>query len=115
MRLPTPMEALGLIIVLLVALSVYRAHRDTTVNFSLLDLLMQNGRVDRIACVTMGTWFALVYVFVGTYIDGKMTEGLYTAFGGLCFAPMIAKMFSGSTSTTVVAQSSSTEITQEKK
>ena len=46
---------------------------------------------------------------------GITAPSLYTAFGGLCFAPMIAKMFSGSTSTTVVAQSSSTEITQEKK
>jgi hypothetical protein len=32
-------------------------------------------------------------VFVGLYHDGKMTEGLLMAYGGLCFAPMIAKMF----------------------
>ena len=94
MRYPTTSEAIAITIILLVVLSLYRLHKNPTVNFDVFDLLMENGKVSRIACITMGTWVALVSVSFGTYLDGKMTEGLYTAFGGLCFAPMIARMFS---------------------
>ena len=110
MRYPTVPESVALIIILLVALSVYRAHKNPDVNFNALDLLMENGRVSRIACLTMGTWAGLTYVFIGTYIDGKMTEGLYTAFGGLCFAPMIAKMFSTSQPTTTASSTTTSTV-----
>lgn len=111
MKYPALIDAVGLIVILLIIWSMYRAHRNNLMrDFSLFDLLMENGRVSKIACITMGTWGALVYVFIGTYIDGKMTEGLYTAFGGLCFAPLIAKMFSGPSTT--ITSTSTTEVTQ---
>lgn len=114
MRYPTILEAIGMVVVLIIILSLYRAHKNPSIEINFFDLLVQNGRIDRIACVTMGTWFALTYVFIGIYMDGKMTEGLYTAFGGLCFAPLIAKMFSGP-STTTVTTSNTSEVKEEKK
>ena len=110
MRYPTPSEAGALVIILIVVLSVYRAHKNPNVDFNALDLIMQNGRVDRIACITMGTWLALVFVFIGTYLDNKMTEGLYTAFGGLCFAPLIAKMFSTSQPSAIASSTTTSTV-----
>lgn len=107
MRYPTASEGIGLILVLLIALSVYKAHRSNS-DFNLLDLLMENGKASKISCIVMGTWASLTYVFLGMYHDGKMTEGLMMAFGGLCFAPMIARMFSTPQNSTAVSSTTTT-------
>lgn len=87
--------ATGLFIVLAIALSVYKAHMNPENDINVFDLLMENHRISRIACVFIGTWAALTYVFIGTFLQGKMTEGLFTAYGGLFIVPLIAKMFAG--------------------
>lgn len=98
-------DGILLIGVLCIAWSVYRAQiRDP--EFDFFDLLKENGRVSKISCIVMGSWAAMTYVFVGMYRGGKMTETLLLAYGGLCFAPLIAKMFSAPNSTTTVSSSS---------
>ena len=109
MRYPTVGEAIALIILLLIALSVYRAHKSAN-DFNLLDLLMENGKASKISCMGMGAWAALVYVFLGMYHDGKMTEGLMMAFGGLCFAPMVARMFSNNAPSTVASTTTTSTV-----
>ena len=107
-------EAVGVIFILVVAWSIYRANRNEKNTFNLLDLLMENGRVSKVSFVFMGSWATLTYVFVGMYATGKMTEGLYTAFGAICFAPIIARMFAPpiapSTTTTTTASTNTTEV-----
>lgn len=103
----------GLFIILLVAVSLYKAHRDPNNDINVFDLVMENGRVSKVACVFIGTWIVMSYVFLGIFFQGKMTEGLFTAFGGLFIVPLVARMFTGPSTTTVT--SSSTTETVEKK
>lgn len=108
----THLEAAGIVLLLIAAWSVYRANRTAGNNFDLLDMLRENGKVSKVACVFMGSWAALTYVFIGMYIAGKMTEGLFGLFGGITITPLIAKMFAPAPapSTTTTTTLSSTEV-----
>ena len=82
-----------LIIALVIAWSVYRAHRNQENTFDVFDLLMENGRLSRIACAFMVTLIATTWIMVRLTFDGKMTEGYFIGYGGMWVAPIIAKMF----------------------
>ena len=87
-------DAAILIVALVIAWSFYRAHRNATYALDLFDLVMENGRLSRLACVFMGSFAVSSWIMIRTTIDGKMTEGLFLAYGGVWVAPVIAKLFS---------------------
>jgi len=92
----TILQGAGIVALLLIVWSIYRAQRDQSFKeFNLFDLLMENGRISKVSVIVMGSWIALTYAFIGMYFAGKMTEAVMGVYGGLCFAPLIAKMFSG--------------------
>lgn len=106
-------EAVGIVLILIVVWSVYKADRTLGNNVNLLDLIMARGKLDRVSCVFMGSWGALTFVFVATHFAGKMTEGLFTAYAAACFAPICIKMFApaplaGSTESTSITQTTQT-------
>ena len=107
-------DAIALTGMLLVVWLIYRAHMKDP-EFDFFDIFKEGGKVSKWSCVMLSAFAAMTYVFIGMYHDNKMTEGLLLAYGGLCFAPLVAKMFSTPTTTTVVSTSSTTEVTQEKK
>lgn len=82
-----------LIVALAVAWSLYRAHRIIGNSFNLMDLLMENGRVSRLACVFLGSFGVTSWIMIRLTLDGKMTEGYLTAFGALWIIPITAKLF----------------------
>lgn len=82
------------IIALVIAWSFYRAHRNSAFSFNVFDLIMENGRLSRLACVFMGSFGVSSWIMMRLTIDGKMTEGLFMAYGGVWVAPIIAKLFS---------------------
>ena len=82
-----------LIVALSVAWSLYRANRNIA-KFNLLDLIMENERVSKMACIAMGAFIVLSWIMVRLAIDGKMTEGYMGLYGALCFTPICAKLFS---------------------
>ncbi len=86
-------DASLLIITLVVAWSLYRAHRNPAYEFNFFDLLMENGKLSRIACVFIGSFAVSSWIMIRTTMDGKMTEGLFTAFGVIWVAPICAKLF----------------------
>ncbi len=83
-----------LIVALAIAWSMYRAHRNAAFTFNLFDLIMDNGRVSRLACVFIGSFLVTSWIMVRLTIDGKMTEGYMAAFGALWIVPITAKLFS---------------------
>lgn len=87
-------ELITSLIVIIIALSIFRLHRDPNNEFNILDTVMENGRVSKLAFVFMGSWLAMTFVFIGQHLQGKMTDAFYMAYGTVCFAPIIAKMFS---------------------
>lgn len=84
-----------LIVALVIAWSLYRANRDIA-NFNLLDLIMENGRVSKIACVFLGSFATFSWVMVRLTIDGKMTEGYIGLYGATWVAPILAKLYAPS-------------------
>ena len=87
-----PADGGMLLVALLVAWSFYNAHRGAS-SFNLFDLLMEHGRVSRIACLIMGAFGVLSWIMIRLTLDGKVTEGYFTAYGALFVAPIIARMF----------------------
>lgn len=85
-----------LIIALVIAWSVYRAHHSPDYTFDLIDLLVENDRLSRIACAFMATLVVSSWVVIKAAIDGKLTEGLFTAYLAAWVAPIVAKLFSQS-------------------
>ena len=106
-------DAAILIVVLLLVWSIYQAHKDPTVRFNLLDLLMENGRVSKTACAFMATLTVTSGIMALLMLNGKMTEGYFTAYGAMWVAPLVAKMFAAPTpSGTTTTDTSSKTITK---
>ena len=83
-----------LIVSIVIAWSIYRAHRDRDYTFDFFDLLMENGRLSRLACVFMGSFVVSSWIMIRLTLDAKMTEGMFLAYGTVWVAPIIAKLFS---------------------
>ena len=85
-------DAVLAIFMLLVTWSFYLAQKDPNNVFNLFDLVMENGRLSRIACAFMVTLVATTWIVIRLTFDGKMTEGYFIGYGGMWVAPIIAKM-----------------------
>lgn len=102
----TLMQGLAWLIGLLVVWSIYRAQKNVEFKeFNLFDLLMENGKLSRIACVFIGTWTVTSLIMWQLVVDAKMTEGYFTAYAAAWIAPIISKLFAPPLS---VSSSSST-------
>jgi len=89
-----PADAALLILAMVVAWSLYRAHRDKGTTFDLLDLLVENGRVSKLACVFLGSFGVSSWIMIRVTLDGKMNELMFGAYAAAWIAPIIAKLFS---------------------
>ncbi len=107
-------DAALLIVALVIAWSFYRAHRSndgTFANFNLLDLIMENGRVSRLACAFLATLLVTSWVIVRLTIESKLTEGYFIGYGGMWVAPIIARMFGTPTQTATATSTTSVSTT----
>ena len=104
-----PIKAGGLVIVLLITLSLYRAHKDNT-TFNLFDLLMHQGRVDKLACVFIGSWALHSWIMIDLQLAGKMSEGYLTLYAATWIAPVMAKMFAKAPESTTTTTLTKTEV-----
>lgn len=87
-------EAVAMIAVLVIVWTMYRAQRDKRFKeFNLFDLLMEHGRLSRIACVFLASFLVTTWIIVRLTLDGKMTENYMTIYGGLWVIPIIAKIY----------------------
>lgn len=102
-------DALLVVGALLIVLSIYRLQRDETSVFNLLDLVMENGRLSRLAFAFIVTLAITSWIVVRLTLDKKMTEGFLWAYGTMWVAGIIAKMFGTSaTSSSTTIQSTTT-------
>lgn len=91
LRISDALLAVGLLILVW---SFYRAQRNPSFVFDLFDLVLENGRVSRLAIAFMITLAVTSWMMLRMTIDGKMTEGYFTAYGAMWIAPIVAKLFS---------------------
>lgn len=99
----------------LVVLSFWHAHRKPGFDFDAFDLIMENGKVSRLAL-----WYNLAgavstWVIVDLQAKGQLTEGMFGLWLGAWVGPIIAKLvFNKSempTGTTITTKIESTEKT----
>lgn len=79
-------------IALLVLLTLWRAHARADIDFNLLDLLMENGRVSKIAVAFMLVLGVSTWVIIKLTIDGRLTEGYLTIYTGAWIVPLVTKV-----------------------
>lgn len=102
-------DAILTIVVLMFGWSVMRAHRDPAFNFSMFDLIMENGRVSKVAVAFMASLAVTSWIVLRMTVDGKMDAGIFGAYGAMWVVPIVAKMLSPvpppATTTTITATS----------
>ena len=81
------------IVVLAIIWSVYRLQRNPNVDFNLLDLLMENGRVSKVSAIVMGSFIVTSWLMVDLQINNKMTEGYIGLYGGMWVSPLLVRLF----------------------
>jgi hypothetical protein len=96
----------------LILLSFWRAHRNIATQFNALDLIMVDGRVDKIAAAFMLVLGVTTWIMIDLQIKGKMTEGYLTSFGAMWVFPLVAKFVFGKTEMPTGTISSSTIVQQ---
>lgn len=115
----TPREWMLIVLavaVLAVLLSFWREHHNAAVQFNVFDLVMENGRVSKIAVAFMLVLGVTTWMMVYLTIDGKMTEGYLGLYGAMWVSPLVMKvvfnkndMSSSSSTTTVMQQTTETK------
>jgi hypothetical protein len=99
------------VIVLIAAWFLYRAHRDPGIPFDLKDLLMENGRVSKIAVAFLVTLFTSSWYVVYGTLNKQLTDIAFGAYLAAWVAPIVAHIIKGgeSSSTTTTSTSQTTE------
>jgi len=96
-------------IVILLAASLWRAQKRP--DFDLFDLIMENGRVSKIAVAFMLVLCVTTWVIIKMAIDKTLTEGLFAIYAGSWVTPLVAKVIFGKDAPTSVTTSSMTSTT----
>ncbi len=89
---PDLMQIILGIAALLVIVSFWRAHRKAGFDFDAFDLIMENGKVSKIALAFMVVLAVTTWVVVDLQIKGNLTEGYFTTYGAMWVIPLVAKV-----------------------
>lgn len=84
----TILAGLAVVVVLL----LWRAHRSALVNFNVFDLIMENGRVSKVAFSYMVVLVVTTWVMIYLAIRDKMTEGIFLGYGAMWVGPLVARI-----------------------
>lgn len=88
----TPMQIILATVAALIVISFYRAHRTPGFDFNAFDLIMNKGKVDKIAVSYMLVLGVSTWIMIDLQINGKMTEGYFLAYIGAWIAPLVSKV-----------------------
>lgn len=98
-----------------IVVSFYRYNKDPSIpSFNIVDLLMENGRLSRLALAFDAAVVVTAWIMLKLVVDGKMTEGYLGIYGSFWVAPILAKMFSTNTTTATSTTTVSIEATETK-
>lgn len=111
-----PMIIVLAVACLCIVVSFWRAHRNHAFTFDAFDLVMENGKVSKIAVAFMLVLGVTTWVIIDQQIAGKLTEGMFGLYGGMWVLPLVAKVVFNKTEmpgTTTVASMITTTTVQE--
>lgn len=77
---------------LCILLSFLRAHRNHSIKFDAFDLVMENGRVSKIALAFMLVLCVSSWVIVDQQIKGKLTETMFGLWLTAWVTPLVTKV-----------------------
>lgn len=107
-------DAVTLILALMVVWSFYRAHKDPGNEINIFDLIMDQGRISKMAFAFITTLGVTSWIMIRLTVEGKLSEGYFTGYGLMWVAPLVAKLFSAppppSNTTTTTTTSTAQEI-----
>lgn len=86
------MQTVLAVALVVMVVTIWRAHRRADVSFDLADLIMVDGKVDRIASSYMLVLAVTTWIMIDLEIQKRMTEGYLMAYGGMWVLPLVAKM-----------------------
>lgn len=90
-----PLDWIALVLALLIAYSFYRAHQNQSMKeFNIFDLIMENGRVSRLACIFIATWVVFTWAVVKAVLKNNYEQ--LPLYGTIWAIPIVAKMFTSS-------------------
>jgi len=99
---------------LLIVFSFWRAHIGKG-EFDAFDIIMENGRVSKIAVAFMLVLGVTTWVIIDLQIKGALTEGYFTVYGTMWVVPLVAKVVfnkaDAPAGTTITTEIKSTEKT----
>lgn len=75
-----------------VLLSFWRAHNKPEFDFNAFDLVMENGKVSKIAFTFMAAFAVTTWILIDLQLKGKMTETYLMTYGGMWVASLVAKV-----------------------
>jgi hypothetical protein len=83
------------LVLFIILLSFWRAHRDPNINFNFYDFILENGRPSKLSFVLMGAFLVTTWIVFHLTLSGKITEGYFTIYGGLWIAPILTRIMKG--------------------
>lgn len=89
------MFAILAIAILAIMLSLERKNRSSRSAFSFDDLLTENGKTSKAACVMFGSFAVTTWLLVFLTVNGKITETYFGAYLAAWVAPAVAKIIKG--------------------
>jgi hypothetical protein len=87
-----PMHAILAVGLLVILYSIWKAHNSPTTDFNALDILMENGRVSKIAIAFMLVLGVSTWVIVDQEVRGKLTDGMFGLWLTAWVTPLVAKV-----------------------
>lgn len=82
--------------VLVMIASIIRAHRTPGFEFNAFDLIMHEGRVDKIAVSYMLVLILSSWIMLDLQINNRMTEGYLGIYVGAWIVPLVSKVVANS-------------------
>lgn len=76
----------------LLLISFWRAHRNNKFQFSAFDLVMESGRVSKIALAFMIAFSVSTWVIIDMELKGKLTPEIFGMYLAAWVAPLVTKV-----------------------
>jgi len=86
------MHLLLAIAFLVIAFSFWQQHKNGNSSFNAFDLIMNKGKVDKIALSYMLVLALSSWIMIDLQVNGKMTEGYFGIYIGAWIAPLVSKV-----------------------
>lgn len=106
------MYAILACVTLLIMWTLERRNKNAASTFSFDDLLTENGKTSKAACVMFGAFALSTWILVFLTINEKLTEGYFGAYLAAWVGPVVAKIIKGDspgTVTSVISTSTTVE------